>query len=173
MPIDEGAKPEDDEEIQVGKRSRALPMVLGALGVFVVGVGGGWAVSLLMAPSDPAGDEGSRTSENADNAAGSHDVNTKMTTLGNFTVNLRDSSGGRVLQMEIQVETTLETAAKVEERMPHMRDSVILLASDYSYSELEGIDGKLRLRDEVHARVNAVLAPQVVDRVFFTAFVVQ
>jgi flagellar FliL protein len=93
--------------------------------------------------------------------------------LGKFTVNLRDSAGGRVLQMEIQVESEMGTAETIEKRMPQLRDSVILLSSDYSYSELEGIDGKLRLRDEIHARINAVMDPAQVSRVYFTAFVVQ
>ena len=35
------------------------------------------------------------------------------------------------------------------------------------------MDGKLRLRDEVQRRVDAVLAPDKVNRVYFTAFVVQ
>jgi flagellar protein FliL len=96
-----------------------------------------------------------------------------MTNLGSFTVNLRDSAGGRVLQMEIQVESDSEMAESIEGRMPQLRDSVILLASDYSYTELEGIDGKFRLKDDIHARVNAVLEPIQVRRVYFTEFVVQ
>ena len=39
----------------------------------------------------------------------------------------------------------------------------LLLASDYSYTELEGIDGKFRLKDDIHARVNAVLEPIRLD----------
>ena len=61
-----------------------------------------------------------------------------MTNLGSFTVNLRSSAGGRVLQMEIQVESDVESAETIEKRMPQLRDSVILLASDYSYDEARG-----------------------------------
>jgi flagellar FliL protein len=75
--------------------------------------------------------------------------------------------------MKIEVESDLESQQKVEARMAQLRDSVILLASDYSYSELEGIDGKFRLKDDIHARVNAVLEPTQVRRVYFTEFVVQ
>ena len=78
-----------------------------------------------------------------------------------------------MLQMEIQVESDAESVEKINERMPQLRDSVILLASDYSYDELEGIDGKFRLKDDIHARVNAVLEPIEVQRVYFTEFVVQ
>ena len=160
------------EEIQVGNRSK-LPFVLGALAVFVIGGGLGWAVSMLTAVSDPAADEPSAKQESDAGEKGSQDIKTAMTNLGNFTVNLRDSAGGRVLQMEIQVESDSESAETVEKRMPQLRDSIILLASDYSYSELEGIDGKFRLKDDIQVRVNAVLEPIEVRRVYFTEFVVQ
>jgi flagellar FliL protein len=159
------------EEIQVGKRSK-LPMILGILGVFIIGGGIGWAVSMLMAPADPAADEKSSSSEEG-KEEGTEEVVTTMTNFGSFTVNLRSSAGGRVLQMEIQVESDAESAVKVNERLPQLRDSVILLASDYSYDELEGIDGKFRLKDDIHARVNAVMEPLEVHRVYFTEFVVQ
>ena len=165
------ANAEGGDEIQVGKRSK-LPLILGIVGVFIIGGGIGWAVSMLMAPADPAGDEAS-ASRDEEQEQGSADVDTAMTNLGNFTVNLRSSAGGRVLQMEIQVESDAESGEKIEAKMPQLRDSVILLASDYSYDELEGIDGKFRLKDDIHARVNAVLEPTQVRRVYFTEFVVQ
>jgi flagellar basal body-associated protein FliL len=165
MANDEGAKPDEGaEEIQVGQRGK-LPMIIAAVVALLLGAGGTFGAMKMMGGDDGAGADKSASDE------GSKKVDTKMTTLGEFTVNLRASSS-RTLQMEIQVETELETAAKVEERMPQIRDSVILLASDYSVTELEGIDGKLRLRDEIQARVNAVLEPAQVNRVYFTAFVV-
>jgi len=170
MPIDDDAKPaEGAEEIQVGKRGK-MSLVLAAVVALLLGAGGTYAALQFMGGDDGASES---TEQSGGSEVGSRTVNSKMTTLGKFTVNLRDSAGGRVLQLEIQVESELTTAEKVEERMPQLRDSVILLASDYSYAELEGIDGKLRLRDEIQARVNAVLDPAQVNRVYFTAFVVQ
>jgi len=163
---------EDGDEIQVGNRSK-LPLILGMLGVLVIGGGIGWAVSALTADSDPAAAE-AEASARADEEAekGSRSVDTEMTNLGNYTVNLRDSSG-RVLAMKIEVESDAASALEVEARMAQLRDSIILLASDYSYTELEGIDGKFRLKDDIHARVNAVLEPTQVRRIYFTEFVVQ
>jgi len=166
------AAQEGGEEIQVGNRSK-VPFILGAVAVFLIGGAIGWAVTLLTAASDPAADAPAAADAAEGDEQGSQDIGTDMTNLGNFTVNLRDSAGGRVLQMEIQVESDIESAESVEKRMPQLRDSVILLASDYSYTELEGIDGKFRLKDDIHARVNAVLEPITVRRVYFTEFVVQ
>lgn len=97
-----------------------------------------------------------------------------VTSLGTFTVNLRGSGGGRVLRMEVQVDSDAQDASVVTAKAAQLRDSIITGVSDYTWSELEGVDGKTRLRDELHARVNGVLGPQGgVDRIYFTQFVVQ
>ena len=164
---DEAAKPaEGAEEIQVGNRGK-LPMIIAAVVALLIGAGVTFGVMQMMGGSDDSAANGG--SDKSGSEDGSKKVDTKITTLGKFGVNLRDSRSMK-LQMEIQVESDLETAAKVEERGPQLRDSVILLASDYSDAELDGVDGKLRLRDEIQARINAVLEPSQVQRVYFTQF---
>lgn len=96
-----------------------------------------------------------------------------ITSLGSFTVNLRGSGGGRVLRVEVQLETSGANAGDVAGRTVQLRDSVITAISDYTWSELEGTDGKVRLRDELLQRVNGITAPAVVERLYFTQFVVQ
>jgi flagellar basal body-associated protein FliL len=169
----EGDDPnEGGDEIQVGKRSK-LPMILAAVGFFVVGAGGGAAIYKVLDPADPASDDPASSSDDEDEKS-SQDatLDTEMGVLGDFSVNLRDASG-RVLQLKIEVETDTEDAAIVEKKMAALRDSIILLASDYSYQELEGVDGKMRLKDDIHARLNAILEPVQVRRVYFTEFVIQ
>jgi len=96
-----------------------------------------------------------------------------ITSLGTFTVNLRGTGGGRVLRLEVQVEGPGAQAAAITARSPQIRDSIITAVSDYTWSELEGAGGKTRLRDELFARVNGAAAPSVVERIYFTQFVVQ
>lgn len=96
-----------------------------------------------------------------------------VTNIGTFTVNLRGSGGGRVLRVEVQVETKVAQAESVTVKSAQIRDSIITAVSDYTWSELEGTDGKVRLRDELLTRVNGITAPTVVDRLYFTQFVVQ
>ena len=47
------ANADGGDEIQVGKRSK-LPMILVVLGFLIIGVGLGYAASVVMAPADPA-----------------------------------------------------------------------------------------------------------------------
>ncbi len=98
---------------------------------------------------------------------------TAVTNLGAFTVNLRGGAGGRVLRLEVQIETPLADAAGVTARSAPLRDSIITAVSDYTWSELEGAEGKTRLRDELITRVNGVLAPSTIGRLYFTQFVIQ
>jgi flagellar protein FliL len=100
--------------------------------------------------------------------------NRSVVNLGTFTVNLRGSGGGRVLRTEVQVEVAARDADTVDTYKPVLRDAVIALASDFTYADLEGIDGKTHLRDELLGRLNTVLEGKpAVDRLYFTEFVVQ
>jgi flagellar protein FliL len=97
----------------------------------------------------------------------------QITNLGAFTVNLRGSGGGRVLRMEVQLDSEEDVASLLSARAPQLRDSIITAVSDYTWAELEGVDGKTRLRDELLTRLNGVTSPKVIDRLYFTQFVVQ
>ena len=96
-----------------------------------------------------------------------------ITNLKTIVVNLRSSGGGRVLRLEIQVESAGDVAPVLEVSSPKVRDTVIAAISDYTFTELEGTDGKTRLRDELLTRINGVIAPMTIDAIYFTQFVVQ
>ena len=95
-----------------------------------------------------------------------------ITNLGNFTINLRGSGGGRILRLEVQVDTDPESSETIKALTPKIRDSVIAVVSDYTWSELEGTDGKTRLKDELLARIGGIAEPVEVHSVYLTTFVV-
>ncbi|MSQ03739.1 MAG: flagellar basal body-associated FliL family protein [Myxococcales bacterium] len=99
-------------------------------------------------------------------------VSPTVTTLGAFTVNLKGSGGGRVLRLEVAVDSDASTTQAVQMMTPQLRDSIITAVSDFTWSELEGTDGKTRLKDELLIRINGVTDPIRVDRVYLTTFVV-
>jgi len=96
-----------------------------------------------------------------------------ITNLKTFVVNLRSSGGGRVLRMEVQLESSKEVAPHLDVNTPRLRDTILTAVSDYTFTELEGTDGKTRLRDELLTRINGTMAPMTIDQVYFTQFVVQ
>ena len=93
--------------------------------------------------------------------------------LESFNVNLRGAGGGRVLRMEVQLEIRQKDEQHIQRAVPRLRDGVLTLASDYTFADLEGLDGKTRLRDEMHGRLNKLLDYGRIERVYFTEFVVQ
>lgn len=168
-------KGEDGEEIEVGKSGGTMGTILLTLLVSIVGaVGTIFVNDMFFSDADPAANDPAAQSGDASSSDQAVEVDTVMVDLGSFTVNLRDSSG-RVLSMKIQleIEKNEKNEADATKALPEIRDSILLLASDYSYTELEGIDGKIRLKDDIHARVNSVLEPVQAERVYFTEFVVQ
>jgi flagellar basal body-associated protein FliL len=129
----------------------------------------------------PAGEQGGAAAEGGGHGGGgataagvvTNPDGTAITSLGTFTVNLRGSGGGRVLRLEVQVESRGADVETINGRMARVRDAVITAASDYTWPELEGTDGKTRLRDELLARINGALSPVVIEHIYFTQFVVQ
>jgi flagellar FliL protein len=161
----------DEVEVEWESKRSKLPMILGALTLLVIGAGAGFAGASYAGNRSPSDGFASNASEDMD--GDSFDEDRIVHSLGLFTINLRGTGGGRVLRMEVQVEATLTAVAAVENEHPKLRDSVITLVSDYSYAEIEGLDGKTRLRDELLARMNTMLGKNRLERVYFTEFVVQ
>jgi flagellar basal body-associated protein FliL len=169
---------EQEQEPAGGNGRRGLIMTVGvAIVTLVVGLAGGYFLNEAL---DSGGSGGADVAEGGGAEGGGaadgiivDEPSTEVIELGSFTINLRDSAGGRLLQMDISLEGDSGASSVIKDRQAQLRDSVIMLASDFSYLELEGTDGRLRLRDEVHRRVNAVLSPEKINRVYFTKFVVQ
>ena len=92
-----------------------------------------------------------------------------------ITAWLNDPEGVEIppIEVEVQLEYDRSDEDRITAGTPAMRDALLSLASDYSYSELEGIDGKMHFRDELLGRLNRVLEGPRVHRIYFTEFVVQ
>ena len=91
-----------------------------------------------------------------------------------FIVNLMDSANIRYVKVMMEVELSSgDVAAEIEEKKPALRDMVISLLSNRTYSELLGVRGKTQLREELLRRMNQILTSGTVTRIYFTEFVVQ
>ena len=184
---------EENDDPLPPKKSRTTSILL-SIGLLILGVAGGYGGFALLGSSAAAGEgekaEGEEKPAEGNEAAhgegakkgeehGDGEVvetnkaTSSVVNLGVFTVNLRGSGGGRVLRMEVQLDTGENTSLAMSERAPQLRDTVITAVSDYTWAELEGVDGKTRLRDELLERLNGAAAPLIVNRLYFTQFVVQ
>jgi len=172
---------EEDEILEEEESSAPsrLPLIIGIVGALVLGVGGGVAGVMLLNP-------GSDSEEQAQGGDDQPvlDKNRVVYDMGRFRINLRGSGGQRMLHIEVAVEMErkytskdtgeAEEVATLEPRLKaQLRDAVITLASDYTYGDLEGMDGKVRFRDELMARLLKLVPDQKILRVYFTQFMVQ
>ncbi|HDD35656.1 MAG TPA: flagellar basal body protein FliL [Candidatus Desulfofervidus auxilii] len=91
-----------------------------------------------------------------------------------FVVNLLDEGGRRFLKVTIDLVVESEEVSKeVQERLPEIRDLIIMCLSDKSFNEISDQTGKMRLRKELRLKLNNLLKKGRVNKVLFTEFVVQ
>lgn len=94
-------------------------------------------------------------------------------TLEKFIVNL-DGIPARIIETEINLEMLdQEGFEEVVQFGPKARDLIVKLLNGKRYSDLDSIQGKLFLKDEILTSLNGELKKGVVKQVYFSKFVVQ
>lgn len=89
-----------------------------------------------------------------------------------MTLNL--DSPRYVLSVELNFELTSEASFdEVMRKRPLARDALLSLLYHKSYQDIESVQGKLKLKDQMIRAVNALLDEGVVRDVFFSQFVVE
>lgn len=96
--------------------------------------------------------------------------------LKSFIVNLTDNKGvgKRYLKVTMEVEVAgEEQKALVNHNVAQLRDTILLMLSSRTIEEITSMEAKLELKQILLARMNQVLGKSVIQRVYFTEFVVQ
>lgn len=164
MPPDNKKKEIDKNQVEVKKKKGLLRWIILALVLVLLAGGGFLGYKFFMGPDD-------------DEAAEDRPVDprsTEIVELEPFVVNLADPLGRRYLRTRLQVEVIDRSAARdVERFMPRVRDSIILLLSSKSYADLDSMEKKIQLRNEIVERLNQFIGQGKVVKVYFSEFVVQ
>lgn len=94
--------------------------------------------------------------------------------LGEFTVNLNETSADRYLRIKIDMEVAdAEVQAQVEQRMPLIHDTVLLLLSGLRLEDIATVEAKEALKETIRARVERFLRTGSVRQILFQEFLVQ
>jgi len=96
--------------------------------------------------------------------------------LNTFVVNLLDKKGlgKRYLKVTIQLEVEKEeNKLLIENHTPQLRDTILLLLSSQTLDEINTMEGKLELKQALLSRMKQILGDGIVNRIYFTEFVVQ
>ncbi len=95
-----------------------------------------------------------------------------LVALDPFIVNLQDNSGTRYLKLTLSLEVD-GPQDEINAQTVRIRDSLIVLLSSKSYSDIGTVEGKYQMRDEIVARVNQLLTKSKVKSVYFSDMVIQ
>ena len=96
--------------------------------------------------------------------------------LKSFVVNLLDKRGlgKRYLKVTLEVEVAKEEDRQLIDRSkPKIRDSILLLLSNQELNEINTIEGKIALKQDLLFKMKQILGEGVVRRIYFTEFIVQ
>jgi flagellar protein FliL len=96
--------------------------------------------------------------------------------LKSFIVNLADKKGvgKRYLKLTLEVEVAgEEQRALVNQKVPQLRDTILLMLSSRTIAEITSMEAKLELKQVLLARMNSAIGKNVIQRLYFTEFVVQ
>lgn len=158
---------EEEDKGSGGGKSKMMIFVILAVVVLLIAVG--IAAYLL----------GSKSAKSASVAAKIEETEKvdgvgPMVDVTDFIINILDKNETRYLKAAITLELdNQETVLEVNERMPQIRDSVLLLVGNKTFAELSDLQGKLQLRAEIIVRLNKLLRKGKVKGIYFTEFVVQ
>ena len=97
-----------------------------------------------------------------------------MVEVKEFIVNIISQDGNHYVKASLSIELSSPSAqAEVNQRMPQIRDAILMLVGNKTYEELQDLQGKRQLKAEMISKINSFLRTGRVNNIYFTDFVVQ
>ncbi len=154
---------------------KVLIIIISCSVLMVGGMGAGffimWSkVSSLSQQAVPAGEE---TEEEAEEEEAPPEIG-PMFSLDTFIVNTADAGGTRYLRVTMDLELSEETLMEeLQKRMPQIRDSILMILPTRKIADIQNIEGKIALRDEIKEKLNSFLQNGSITNLYFKEFVIQ
>ena len=161
---------ESAEEEAAGKGgSGKKMMMLGLVGVLLLAAGGG-AAWFFMGGEKAEDGKQAKAMHEEEHAGESGPV----VELDPFLLNLADRDEQRFLKVSIKLELDRpEEETDYPNKVPAIRDALLVLLSSKESHLLRTVNGKRRIREEIMIRVNGVMSKGKIANVFFTDFIIQ
>jgi len=97
-----------------------------------------------------------------------------MVAVNEFIVNIISQDGNHYVKASLSIELSSPSAqAEINQRMPQIRDAILMLVGNKTYEELQDLQGKRQLKAEMISKINTFLRTGRVNNIYFTDFVVQ
>ena len=170
---------EQDAEVKESPKNKKMLFIIGGavlavvVVVVLVLVMGGGKKDDTAAKSEAAahGGGGEKAKDGEKGAAGAV---SNIYPLEPFIVNIYDGQEIRYLKLKVEFELAgAEAKAELDAKQAPLRDAVLVLLTTKTLRDIQDLQGKNQLREEILSAVGRILAPGKVTRVYFTDFVVQ
>ena len=168
----------DKEEQEPKKKKSKKKFIIILLILLLLLGGGGFAayhfgflnLSMILGGGGNATEAAPTTREEAAEPA----TPTTVVAVQPFVVNLANPIGSKIVRLTMELEMIDEASVKqLNQEMVKVRDSIILLLSSKTYTDLAPMEGKLQLKNEIVERVNQILGGPKVTKVYFTDMIFQ
>ena len=152
----------------------AVAVILGAVVFMLVGKGDkkekGKEEAKVEAKTEAKSEGGGHGGE----GGGKEGAASNIYPLEPFIVNIYDGQELRYLKVKIEMEMVgAGVKAEIDARLAPIRDSILVLLSSKTLQDVQDVQGKNQLKEEIMGAINKALPPGKVDKVYFTDFVVQ
>jgi flagellar FliL protein len=166
---DEKTEQKEAQPEEVKKKSFPKLIIFAVIGIVLAGGGFfGWNMFMAGDPEEVQEAQTSRKIEESNVAI--------LCPLESFIVNLLDKAGlgKRYLKVTMELEVNSEQdKGLVEKSTAKLRDTILLLLSGLSFSDINTIEGKVELKKWLLTRINQILGEGTVEKIYFSEFVVQ
>ncbi len=125
-------------------------------------------------PAAAAGGHGAAPAGDAHGAAGGAAGATTIFPLEPFIVNIYDGQDLRYLKVKVELDMANPgVKPELEGRLAPIRDAILVVLTTKTLQEVQDVQGKNQLRDEILTAISKIVAQGKVTKVYFTDFVVQ
>lgn len=159
---------------KAGSETKKLMLIVIIISAVFLGImGAGFYVLWHKASShDPQIEQ--KQEKDAEEEKDDSDIIKPVHSLDTFIVNLADRGGTRYLRATMDMELSDEkTKAEIEKRLPQIRDAILTIIPSKSIKDINTIEGKTALRDEIMKKINTFIKKGRVTNIYFTEFVIQ
>lgn len=172
---DQIERDEDDEEGSGSQSGKKLGLIIG-LAVLLVGGGLGAAFFFGAFSSLTGGTDDGELTESERRRIAEAEAKITYYQLPEFLVNLSSSTNQTsFIKMKVTLELPSERDMEIaQQRLPRLQDIINTYLRDLRPSDLAGTAGMYRLKEELLARTNKVLAPEAkANHILFTEILIQ
>jgi flagellar FliL protein len=107
-------------------------------------------------------------------AGGKEGAASNIYPLEPFIVNIYDGQELRYLKVKIEMEMVgAGVKSEIDSRLAPIRDSILVLLSSKTLQDVQDVQGKNQLKEEIMGAINKNIPPGKIAKVYFTDFVVQ